>query len=585
MDQYLNGYDRTIADITSQPVTGVQPLVLPEESTFRQDVEQGIATTLGLFGGTERKNLQQAKKLASVADWLPGTGTGLAAADFADAVETGDKSDMALAGVGVLPVVGKGLQLTAKSAGNLINKTLQNTPTHIPEFYSNPLKGLFNFAKEATSSIVPAIKESVSPQGVANRRVLGISDRKVSDWASDVGQDADLTAISISRQLPNTEDTLLERSVVGLKYLDSRIPREDTARLASGIGGGFRTAGEIPDSIVNRALTHLTQGPHIQNPKARYEYQIKDPAAGKNAGYIESVAAAGAGAPVVRAMRGQTTDKYLNVVNNLNKAAGGKPVDKLGGREMIEYLQVASTLDGSAFQLMSKMGAGNQPSVMLETLLRARAKQASGRKLQKGEQKVLSSFDKLLDTKAIKMARVSDEAGNAVGSRNLTDIRDPEGYLVTQQAYTSRQQELGGMNAFVVVDFNKEKMYTMLSDGHDMFGLNPVGGHGLITASPLIESSYKTGSGYNNTQIKKKATPDKIKKALEDTEQTTGVKKLAKETPEAYTKRALLEAKPVVTEADTARAKAAQFKLGTAGTVGVGSGVGVGMLTGGNQEE
>ena len=585
MDQYLNGYDRTIADITSQPVTGVQPLVLPEESTFRQDVEQGIATTLGLFGGTERKNLQQAKKLTGVADWLPGTGTGLAAADFADAVESGDKSDMALAGLGVLPVVGKGLQLTAKSAGNLINKTLQNTPTHIPEFYSNPLKGLFNFAKEATSSIVPAIKESVSPQGVANRRVLGISDRKVSDWASDVGQDADLTAISISRQLPNTEDTLLERSVVGLKYLDSRIPREDTARLASGIGGGFRTAGEIPDSIVNRALTHLTQGPHITKPNARYEYQIKDPAAGKNAGYIESVAAAGAGAPVVRAMRGQTTDKYLNVVNNLNKAAGGKPVDKLGGRVMIEYLQVASTLDGNAFQLMSKMGAGDQPSVMLETLLRARAKQASGRKLQKGEQRVLSSFNKLLDTKAIKMARVSDEAGNAVGSRNLTDIRDPEGYLVTQQAYTSRQQELGGMNAFVVVDFNKEKMYTMLSDGHDMFGLNPVGGHGLITASPLIESSYKTGSGYNNTQIKKKATPDKIKKALEDTEQTTGVKKLAKETPEAYTKRALLEAKPVVTEADTARAKAAQFKLGTAGTVGVGSGVGVGMLTGGNQEE
>ena len=141
------------------------------------------------------------------------------------------------------------------------------------------------------------------------------------------------------------------------------------------------------------------------------------------------------------------------------------------------------------------------------------------------------------------------------------------------------------MNAFLVVDPSKEKMYTMLSDGHDMFGLNPVGGHGLITASPLIESSYKTGSGYNNKQIKKKATPAKIKKALKDTEQTTGVKKLAKETPEAYTKRALLEAKPVVTEADTARAKAAQFKLGTAGTVGVGSGVGVGMLTGGNQEE
>ena len=526
--------------------------------------------------------------LGTAADFTPVVGE---AKSFVEAEQAREQGDYLMAGLGyagAIPLAGmavRPIKGMLTSAGNLINKTLQNTPTHIPEFYSNPIKGIFNFAKEATSSIVPAIKESVSPQGVANRRVLGISDRKVSDWASDVGQDADLTAISISRQLPNTEDTLLERSVVGLKYLDSRIPREDTARLASGIGGGFRTTGEIPDSIVNRALTHLTQGPHIQNPNARYEYQIKDPAAGKNAGYIESVAAAGAGAPVVRALRGQTTDKYLKTVNNLKKATGGKPVDKLDSREMVEYLQVASTLDGTAFQLMSKMGAGDQPSVMLETLLRARAKQASGRKLQKGEQKVLSSFDKLLDTKAIKMARVSDEAGNAVGSRNLTDIRDPEGYLVTQQAYTSRQQELGGMNAFVVVDPDKEKMYTMLSDGHDMFGLNPVGGHGLITASPLIESSYKTGSGYNNKQIKKKATPAKIKKALKDTEQTTGVKKLAKETPEAYTKRALLESKPAVTEADTARAKAAQFKLGTAGTVGVGSGVGVGMLTGGNQEE
>ena len=524
--------------------------------------------------------------LGTVADFTPGLGE---AKSFVEAEQARKEGDYLMAGLGyagafplggalVRPVKG---MLT--SAGNLINKTLQNTPTHIPEFYSNPLKGLFNFAKEATSSIVPAIKESVSPQGVANRRVLGISDRKVSDWASDVGQDADLTAISISRQLPNTEDTLLERSVVGLKYLDSRIPREDTARLASGIGGGFRAVGEVPDSIVNRALTHLTQGPHITKPNVRYEYQIKDPSAGKNAGYIESVAAAGAGAPVVRAMRGQTTDKYLNVVNNLNKAAGGKPIDKLGGREMIEYLQVASTLDGTTFQLMSKMGAGDQPSVMLETLLRARAKQSSGKKLQAGEQRVLSSFNKLLDTKAIKMARVSDEAGNAVGGRNLTDIRDPEGYLVTQQSYTSRQQELGGMNAFLVVDPNKEKMYTMLSDGHDMFGLNPVGGHGLITASPLIESSYKTGSGYSNKQIKKKATPAKIKKALKDTEQTTGVKKLAKETPEAYTKRALLESKPTITEADTARAKAAQVKLGAAGTVG--AGVGVGMFTGGNQEE
>jgi len=136
------------------------------------------------------------------------------------------------------------------------------------------------------------------------------------------------------------------------------------------------------------------------------------------------------------------------------------------------------------------------------------------------------------------------------------------------------------MNAFVVVDPNKEKMYTMLSDGHDMFGLNPVGGHGLITASPLIESSYKTGAKYNNKQIKKKATPRKVQQAIKETERTTGVKKQAKETPEAYTKRALLEATPEVTKADIARAKAAKQKLiAASGATGAGAASGVVLAT------
>jgi len=528
----------------------------------------------------KRDQVQDLKDAAYLgASFLPVSGEIISGKEAIEDYEKGNYGMATLGAIGAVPVLGYGPRIAKgmlRSGGSLINKTAQNTPTHIPEFYRNPIKGAVNFGKEYTKSVIPSIKESIDPQSVAKRRVIGISDRKVSDWASDVGQDADLTAISINRQLPNTEDTLLENSVVGLKYLDSRIPREEAARLASGIGSGFRTSGTVPESIVNRALTHLTQGPHIKNPNARYEYQIKDPSSGKNAGYIESVGAAGAGSPVVRAMRGQTTDKYLNVVNNLRKTEGAKPKGKLDGKAMVEYLQMSSTLDNKAFQLMNKMGAGDQPSVMLETLLRARAKQGSGKKLQAGEQRVLDSFNKLLDTKAIKMARVSDEAGNAVGGRNLADIKDPDGYLVTQQSYTSRQQELGGMNAFVVVDPNKEKMYTMLSDGHDMFGLNPVGGHGLITASPLIESSYKTGAKYNNKQIKKKATPRKVQQAIKETERTTGVKKQAKETPEAYTKRALLEATPEVTKADIARANAAKQKLMAAGGAtgaGVASGV------------
>ncbi len=342
-------------------------------------VEQEAPRRRGPQGKRQvRDQVQDLKDAAYLgASFLPVSGEIISGKEAIEDYEKGNYGMATLGAIGAVPVLGYGPRIAKgllRSGGSLINKTAQNTPTHIPEFYSNPIKGAVNFGKEYTKSVIPAIKESIDPQGVAKRRVIGISDRKVSDWASDVGQDADLTAISINRQLPNTEDTLLENSVVGLKYLDSRIPREETARLASGIGSGFRTSGTVPESIVNRALTHLTQGPHIKNPNARYEYQIKDPSAGKNAGYIESVGAAKAGSPVVRAMRGQTTDKYLNVVNNLRKAEGAKPKGKLAGKEMVEYLQISSTLDNKAFQLMNQMGAGDQPSMMLETLLRARAK-------------------------------------------------------------------------------------------------------------------------------------------------------------------------------------------------------------------
>lgn len=473
--------------------------------------------------------------------------------------------------LGAIPLLGYGPRAAKgllSSAGSLVNKTAQNVPTRIPEFYSNPVKGAINFGKEYSKAVVPSIKESIDPQAVAKRRVLGISDSKLDDWISEVGQDAEKTAISINRQVDAPENTLLEKSIVGLNYLDSRIPREDVATLSSAVGQGFRTSGKIPESIVERATKHLTDGPHIKKQNYRYDYQIKDPSVDKNIGYVESIGVSGAGAPVVRALHGKATDTYLSSVNKLNKIGGDKAVSKLQGKDMVEFMQVSSTLNGDAYQLMKKMGVGGQPSQMLDTLLLARAKSAKGLKIYKGEQKALDSFNKLLNTRAIKMARVSDEAGNPVGARNLVDIKEPEGYLVTQQSFNSRQKELGGVNAFVVVDPNKEKMYTMLSDGHDILGKDPVGGHGLITASPLIESSIKTGAKYNNKQIKTNKTPRKINRAIKETEAVTGIKKTANETNEAYTKRAFRNSKPAVTQADRDRAASARNKL-----------VGTGLLT------
>ncbi len=541
-------------------------------SSYLGGTSSGLGQALVAMSPEEQKDFA-ASMVGTAIDFTPIVGEAKSFAEGEQARQQGDYLMAGLGYAGAIPLAGMAVRPVKgvlSSVGSLANKAAQNTPTRIPEFYTNPVKGAINFGKEYTKAVVPAIKESIDPQAVAKRRVVGMSDTKIDDWISEVGQDAEKTAISINRQLGAPEDTLIEKSIVGLNYLDSRIPREDVATLSSAIGQGFRTSGTIPNSIVERATKHLTDGPHVSNPRGRYEYQIKDPSVDKNIGYVESIGVSGAGSPVVRALHGKATDTYLSSVNKLNKIGGDKTVSKLQGKDMVEFMQVSSTLNGDAYQLMKKLGVGGQPSQMLETLLLARAKSAKGLKIYKGEQKALDSFNKLLNTRAIKMARVSDEAGNPVGAKNLVDIKEPEGYLVTQQSFNSRQKELGGVNAFVVVDPNKEKMYTMLSDGHDILGKDPVGGHGLITASPLIESSIKTGAKYSNKQIKTNKTKRNINKAIKETEAVTGIKKNAKETNEAYTKRAFRNSKPPVTQADRDRAASARNKL-----------AGTGLLTGG----
>ena len=88
-------------------------------------------------------------------------------------------------------------------------------------------------------------------------------------------------------------------------------------------------------------------------------------------------------------------------------------------------------------------------------------------------------------------------------------------------------------------------------------------------------------------------TKENITRAVEETQRRTGqaapsrtlagTNKDLLGSARAYTKQAL-KAPVKATDVDIRAANMSQLKLGTAGTVGAGSGVGAGMLTGGNQE-
>lgn len=509
-----------------------------------------------------------------------GSGEIISAIEAKDYFEEGRTGMGMLSAAGALPLAGPFIRPITKSVGSLLNKTAMNTPTLIPKFYSDPIQGRFNFLKEFGGSMFPAIRESIDPVEVARRRETGMSKKKLEEGLIPTeGKDAELTGVSINRQVTPDADNAVERSVIGLSYLDSQIPLEDTARIASGVGSGFRrtNAEQVPESIVQRAVNHLTKGPHVKSgSKTQYDVQIKDPHNKSNEGFIESVGDASAGSTIVRMMRGNSKEDYLKLVNNYRKANKLEPVEKLSGTDMVEYMQISSTLDNNNIQLLQKAGVTGQPAQIVSKVLAARAKQAAGKPFtdkDKQLKKTLNTFNSLLDKRIIKFAQVRDEAGNVVSSRNIGDIKQPDGYIVSQQSFASRQKELGGMNAFVVVDPNSEKMYTMISDGHDIMGINPVGGKGLITAEPIIVSSIKPKGGYKKSDIKSRATKANVDAALADTEQLTNIKPQKGESDLNYTLRALSTYKPAVTAADRRRARNAKLKLG--GTVATG-----GLLTG-----
>ena len=630
-DKYLNSYDRIIADVEAGSDRNVQPQLVPDEGTFRGSVEQGVASTLGLFGGTERRNLQQAQKLTGLGDYLPATGTALAAADFEDARQAGDGTGMLLSGMGALPLVGKPARALGESAGNVINQLATNMPTRIEGFYSgNPIG---SFARDAAYEVGGALKSRMSAADRAFQDVWGTSAKKVEDMfnrggpaqrlrekgrpqeAVGYGDDAEKTALAIEAQqgsniIPVNERGALANGIYGLSYYDRAIGAEDTARLGRGIGNGFRKVEDIPDNVTDKAVNHLVNGPHVKSGSDNlYEYQVKTLESSKQAGVVEG-AGAGQGSPLLRAFnvkdpKGKATSPFLAYNNFLNKT-----VNKTKGeivppspKDTVEFTQLAATLDKDATKVLNSLlpskkkdgqiiGAkqGHPTKTLLDRLSKARARQRAGLPVPAEQQDVLDAFNKGVKNGKIKPKTIKDEQGNIVSSLNYDEIKTPEGFITAQQSYASAQKELGGVNQLLIVDPYNQVNYSMVSDGHDIFGMAPVGGHHLITAQPIVRQKW-SDRGYDPKEHKTMMTRENVSKAVEETQARTGVKAPKKtleasnanyvESARRYTKQTLKEAiEP--TAAQKRAAQASTTKLVGGGGVALGTG---GMLLSGEEEE
>jgi hypothetical protein len=192
---------------------------------------------------------------------------------------------------------------------------------------------------------------------------------------------------------------------------------------------------------------------------------------------------------------------------------------------------------------------------LAETYWKAKARQKKGLKIAKGGPQ----------EEALKFV-------NGYIAKHPITIKDMNGKLVLQQSFRSSAKDLGGMNAFVVVDPKTQEFYTMLSDGHDLFGLTPPGWSDLTTVLPIQRRRIGDQEMPRGSEAQNLAAKQARQDAVEGLESASGMKMMRGESIKAFEDRVARDFRAAPTMGDRARALSNQ--IGAAG-----------MLTGGNREE
>ncbi len=120
-----------------------------------------------------------------------------------------------------------------------------------------------------------------------------------------------------------------------------------------------------------------------------------------------------------------------------------------------------------------------------------------------------------------------------------------DGFLHISDSHGSREKELGGVNDMISIDPESGNIYTTISDQHDMFGINPLGGKGLVAVTPTQKSNFKTDVKFNvKDNLNKKETLAKMEEAADFIEQKYKVPREKNENAVTYHMRVIGEIDP-----------------------------------------
>lgn len=431
------------------------------------------------------------------------------------------------------------------------NAFVENIPTELKDFYSgDPIKKAKGVAGGMLQSAKGTARELVDPTEMATRREFGgagsvrrresveTEDRGVGEASPKAS--AFLRAQSTGKAV-GEGDTIIEAYPV-LKRDAVQVGRlENTQDVQRAL---TKDNPDIDQDIVDRATNHL----YAQQGKQGQLVTRNRATSSTNLG-PEAIGQATTSPVALRTLYSpKSMESWYDVVG-----------DNPSTEQWKGMLGLFSALDRD-FLLQNKKVFGEKPSaaVVWSAYWKGKKRIKEGKKLGSDQKKYIDAIDNQMKTQTGLKKYLSKFVPNAlVKPKGPTKVNEMNGKLVLQQSFNSSAKDLGGMNAFIVVDPKKGEFYSMLSDGHDLLGQTPPGFENLVNVVPI--QKYKIGAGKEAGGARPKKELEAASEVYGDTaelERRSGIPRLKNESVSAYQKRVARDFKGTATTGERLEAAA-----------------------------
>jgi len=405
----------------------------------------------------------------------------------------------------------------------LPNNMIGEVKTKLPGFYNGRQVGAFGDAIiEGGGEIWDSL---FKPQSIANKRVKGggagaqrnkelltggqndrtgnklathnISSQMKGDWDTE----------SLSGQLPTVNEQLLVRT------RESR-PDEILAGLKADVP-------DAPDHIVQRLYDRAMMNQKREGGLEKKIRQtldvgrqaekdaligIRNTKSGTSSLGPEVVGYMGKGSPTIAGLRGVPMQQYAKGL--------GKSIDDLNPEEVAQFLREGHAFERANFYgLQKELGTDKGATTLFTQYMTAKNKVPEKRSAEQRNlvEAVTSRVEGRPNPKRTKIEKLRYfklknqspkkkltedqqkfidyyEATQGSGTANVNVT--PDGLVEFRTSYTSGDTDLGAVGAGWTVDVKNKDIYGLSDDGHDMFGVNPIGGTAMYNLTPVQRTGY-----------------------------------------------------------------------------------------------